>query len=634
MLTDIVGFTSLAQRDEALALRLLKENNQLIRQALREYGGREVKTIGDAFLIEFKSVLQAVNCSITIQNKMHEKNLSVKPANRVELRIGVHLGDVVESGTDILGDAVNVSSRIQPLAESGGICISQQVYDHVRNKINFKLRLIEGARLKNVNDPVNVYEILMPWKGESEQGVEALDTRRIAVMPLKNMSPDPNDEYFADGMTEELITALSGVRELTVIARTSIMQYKSTPKRALEIGRDLRTGTLIEGSIRKAANKVRITIQLIDVASEGHLWAQNYDRTMDDIFAIQSEIAEKVADALRIRLAGEEKKKLEARHKGESVEGFTLYLKGRHYWNERSEAGLTKAVEYFSEAIKRDPKFALGYAGLADCYYVLRGNFGIENQGYLQTKELALKAISLDESIAEPHATLGAMFHYVEHNFRKADEEFRRAIELNPNYATAHQWYAHLFVSTGEIDAAVEEIYKALELDPLSPIINVNVGDALYYSGKLAESLKFYEKAREILPGFVPSYYSEIQPLCYLKMFNEVLEIIDEYARIAKSTTIRLLRAYVSAHMGKRDEARKTLMELEVELESDHGSFSWYFVALAYFLLGNKDKGFELLEKAYDLGEHEVLNLQIDNELDDVRSDPRYLSMLQKIGFR
>ena len=160
MLTDIVGFTSLAQRDEALALRLLKENNQLIRQALREYGGREVKTIGDAFLIQFKSVLQAVNCSITIQNKMHEKNLSVKPANRVELRIGVHLGDVVESGTDILGDAVNVSSRIQPLAESGGICISQQVYDHVRNKINFKLRLIEGARLKNVNDPVNVYEYL------------------------------------------------------------------------------------------------------------------------------------------------------------------------------------------------------------------------------------------------------------------------------------------------------------------------------------------------------------------------------------------------------------------------------------------------------------------------------------------
>ena len=146
---------------------------------------------------------------------------------------------------------------------------------------------------------------------------------------------------------------------------------------------------------------------------------------------------------------------------------------------------------------------------------------------------------------------------------------------------------------------------KLWKFDPLSPIINVNVGDALYYSGKLAESLKFYEKAREILPGFVPSYYSEIQPLCYLKMFNEVLEIIDEYARIAKSTTIRLLRAYVSAHMGKRDEARKTLMELEVELESDHGSFSWYFVALAYFLLGNKDKGFELLEKAYDLGEHE-----------------------------
>ena len=263
MFTDIVGFTSFAQRDEALALRLLEENNHLIQSVLPQYGGREVKTIGDAFLVEFASALQAVRCSVAIQEKMHERNQGIRSEEKIELRIGIHLGDIVESGTDILGDAVNVSSRIQPLAQPSGVCISQQVYDHVRNKLDFKMELIPGALLKNVNHQVNVYRILMPWQGTGSEESMELDTRRIAVIPLKNMSPDPNDEYFADGMTEELITALSGVRELTVIARTSMMQYKSTPKRALEIGRDLRTGTLIEGSVRKAANKVRITIQLI-----------------------------------------------------------------------------------------------------------------------------------------------------------------------------------------------------------------------------------------------------------------------------------------------------------------------------------------------------------------------------------
>ncbi|MDA4129480.1 MAG: hypothetical protein OK457_01795 [Thaumarchaeota archaeon] len=631
MFTDIVGFTSIAQKDESLALRLLEENNRLIRGALGEYDGREVKTMGDAFLVEFSSALQAVKCSLAIQQRMHEKNQYVRSENQIELRIGVHLGDVVESGKDILGDAVNVASRIQPLAEAGGISISQQVYDHVRNKLDSKIELVEAAWLKNVNDPVNVYRILMPWEGGSEPGVESLDTRRIAVMPLKNMSPDPNDEYFADGMTEELITALSGVRELTVIARTSIMQYKSTPKRALEIGRDLRSGTLIEGSVRKAANKVRITIQLIDAASEGHLWAQNYDRTMDDIFAIQSEIAEKVADALRIRLVEEEKKKLETRHRGESVEGFTLYLKGRHYWNERSEAGLTKAIEYFNEAIKRDPKFALGYAGLADCYYVLRSNFGRIQENRNLAKDLALKAISLDDTIAEPHATLGSIFFYEEHNFREADKEFRRAIEINPNYATAHQWYAHYLSGMDQMEVAVGEIKKALELDPLSPIINVNVGDGMYYSGNAAASLEYYEKAREILPGFGPSYYSEVQPLCYLKRYADVLELLQEYAKSAKPALVKICHAYVDAHMGKKEEARKALAELS--LEKDPSAFSSYFACLAYFVIGDNDEGFEFLEKAYEIGEHEVISLRIDRELDAVRTDPRYLSMLKRIGY-
>ncbi len=628
MFTDIVGFTAIAQGNEQIALRLLQENNRLTRNILREYGGREVKTIGDSFLVEFASALQAVRCSIAIQEKVRERNSNLPPKEQIALRIGIHVGEVVENGTDILGDAVNVSSRIQPLAEPGGICISQQVYDHVRNKIDFKLEMLDATPLKNVNHQVNVYRILMHRKQEPEDRIE-LDNLRIAVLPLKNMSPDPNDEYFADGMTEELIMALSGVRELTVIARTSIMQYKSTPKRASEIGRDLRTGTLIEGSVRKAANKVRITVQLIDAISEGHLWAQNYDRTMDDIFAIQSEIAEKVADALRIKLVGAEKKKLESRHT-ESVEGFTLYLKGRHFWNERNKAGLNKAIEYFQEAIKRDPNFALGYAGLADCYYVLRSNRISREEGeVMKTKELVLKAISLDDSIAEPHATLAMMLFYDEHNFKKADAEYRRAIELNPNYPTAHQWYAHFLLALRSLNEMMAEIRKAIELDPLSPIINTNMGDALYYSGNPEASLEYYSKALEISWEFLPAYYSQIQPLCYLKRFEDAIRRIDEFEKIANHPDqAKFYRAYVDAHRGEKEKVRKVI----AEAEDKGGSVSLYFMALTCFVLGDVDKAFEFMEKAYERSEHELLNLAVDRELDDARSDPRYLSLISKIG--
>jgi len=628
--TDIVGFTHLAQNNEGRALTLLDEINRLVRGVLGEYGGREVKTIGDAFLVEFSNALDAVRSSIAIQDKIHTKNRGLTPEDRVELRIGVHLGDVVENAGDILGDAVNVASRIQTLAEPVGICISQQVYDHVKNKLDVKMELSEGVRLKNVNEPINVYKITVPWEGKREQALELFDIRRIAVIPLKNLSPDTNDEYFADGMTEELITALSGVNELTVIARTSIMQYKSTPKRALEIGRDLSAGTLIEGSVRKAANKVRITIQLIDTRTEGHLWAQNYDRTMDDIFAIQSEIAEKVANTLRIKLVGEERKKLEERHKGGSVEGYTLYLKGRHFWNERSEASILKAIEYFREAIKRDPNFALGYAGLADCYYVLKGNFGRVEGGPRAAKELALKAIILDDTIAEPHATLGAIYHYEERNFPESEREFRRAIELNPSYATARQWYAHVLNGQGRMEESLAEIRRALELDPLSPIINVNMGDALYYSGDAAASIEFYEKAREIFPGFGPAYYSEVQPLCALKRFDEAERVLEDYAKTGKPLWVKTSRAYIDAQRGRNDEARAALKELRLE---DPAQVSSYMMALSYFVMGDLDQGFESLDRAFHSGEHELVNMKIEFELDGVRTDPRYAAMLKKLGF-
>ena len=248
MFTDLVGFTALSQSNETVALSVLDEQRGLLRPMFNRHGGREVKTMGDAFLVEFPSALNAVKCAYEIQKTTREFNRSLSEERRVHLRIGVHLGDIVESQGDISGDAVNVASRIESLADSGGVCLTRQVYDQVQNKFELPLRSLGAMLLKNLRTPMEVFRMVMPWEGPMMEEAVELDSRRVAVLPLKNMSPDPNDGYFADGMTEELITALSGVRELTVIARTSVMQYKDSPKRVADVGRELKTGTVIEGS--------------------------------------------------------------------------------------------------------------------------------------------------------------------------------------------------------------------------------------------------------------------------------------------------------------------------------------------------------------------------------------------------
>jgi len=327
MFTDMVGYTALGQKNESLSLSLAGEQRKLLRPIFKRHGGREVKTMGDAFLVEFPSALEAARCALDIQRATREFNISLPEEKRVHLRVGVHVGDVVESQGDISGDAVNVASRIESLAKAGGVCLTRQVYDHIHNKFELPLTSLGEKQLKSVSIPVEVYKMVMPWEGDMKQEEKSLDRRRVAVLPFKNMSPDPNDEYFADGMTEELITTLSGVRELTVIARTSVMQYKDSPKRVADVGKELRTGTVIEGSVRKAANKVRITIQMVDAVTEGHLWAQNFDRQMDDIFGIQTDISKQVAKSLKVRLLRKEVERMESRAPA-NTSAYSAYLRG------------------------------------------------------------------------------------------------------------------------------------------------------------------------------------------------------------------------------------------------------------------------------------------------------------------
>jgi TolB-like protein/Tfp pilus assembly protein PilF len=464
---------------------------------------------------------------------------------------------------------------------------------------------------------------------KTEQAV--LDKQRIAVLPFVNMSPDPNDEYFADGMTEEIISTVSGISDLEVISRTSVMRYKKTEKTVKEIGRELEAGSILEGSFRKAGNRIRVTTQLIDVAADKHLWAQNYDRNLDDIFAVQSDVAKQVAEALRVRILSSEKERVE-RKPTESTAAYTLYLRGRSLWNTRGLEDLKKAMEYFELAVLEDPGFALGYAGQADCALLLRNNWNIDPEENLaKAKAMLERALQLDPALAEAHATLAHVHASEEYDLRRAEEEFRRAIELKPSYATAHQWYFWVLLSELRWDEALKEIEKAVELDPLSGIIINNLGLYYYSRRDFGRAAEKYRIAVEL--GNETGHGSLFWVYGMMKMYDEMEKEAEAHARVVQDiaprfrTQIAVRRA---CFKGDKETVRRLLPELEAH-PKETGMDSFY-IADFHFFLGDVDKGFEWLERAYSNREWVLMGIQWDWNLDDVRTDPRYLDLLKRLG--
>src|SRR5574341_257784 len=391
MFTDMVGFTALTQRNEILALELLEEQRRLIRSLLGKYRGREVDSIGDGFLMEFASSLDAVRCAVEIQSALKHINAKRPEEKRIWIRIGIHLGDIIHTGTKVEGDAVNVASRIEPLAPPGGICITAQVYASVVNKVDYVFKSLGMPELKNVVMPIEVFRV--SGFGQSVirpiQIKTMMPTDRIAVLPFTNISMDPADEYLADGMTEEMISSVSQMKGLRVIARTSGMRYKGTQKPIAARGRELNVGSVLEGSVRKAGDKIRISIQFVDTLNEEPQWTQEYDRELKDIFTIQSDIAHRVAEALRnhvLRSAIEDDEKRAT----SSTEAYTNYLRGRQLWNQRTEESLKRAIGFFEDALRNDKNYAQAYTGLADSYATLAFlEFMVPHEAYPKAKEAA-----------------------------------------------------------------------------------------------------------------------------------------------------------------------------------------------------------------------------------------------------
>ncbi|MBA4055489.1 MAG: hypothetical protein C0490_12310, partial [Marivirga sp.] len=446
MFTDMVGYSALTQKNEALSLHLLGEHKNILRPIFAPYNGREIETAGDQFFVEFDSAVEAVECAIDIQTTLHERNKVVDDDHKIVLRIGLHIGDVVYVDNHVHGDGVNIAARMEPLAKPGGICISEDVARQISNKVNYPVLKMGNQKLKNISSSMQAYCIQLPWLVDDQrktdkakrfkkvkaalgifglvclvaftgiwlllhrQTIEEIpDLRfRLAVLPLDNISADAGDAYFADGMTEELISSLSKIHNLRVIARSSIMKYKGLQKSIDEVGKELMVGTILEGSVRKVGDQARITVQLIDVSTQEHIWSMDYDRNLQDIFMIQSEIAQSVASKLKIILASSEKTQLEKSYT-DDTEAFQEYLIGKHHLNNRTSESIRTAVEHFEKSIARDPNFAPSYASLSYCYALISGaGYGglPGDMANKKAKEAAMKAIELDETLSEAHAAL------------------------------------------------------------------------------------------------------------------------------------------------------------------------------------------------------------------------------------
>jgi adenylate cyclase len=627
--TDIVGYSALSQHNEALALRLLDAHNSLVRASLKRHGGREVKTIGDAFLVEFPSALEAVNFAVEVQEELRRSNREAEAGNRILVRVGVHVGDVVYRDGDLLGDAVNIASRIVAVAEAGGICVSGYVRDQVINKVGYRLEKVPPMRLRNIEMEVDLYRVVLPSESEWKP-VPASTANRIAVMPFANISPDPGDSYFADGLTEELISALSEVRGLRVIARASVNRYREASKSAKQVGEELGVSHLLEGSVRKAGSRIRITTRLVDTESEEETWSDTYEKDLVDVFSIQSDIATRVAGSLRVKLLSAEKARIEAKET-ESVAAYVAYLKGRSLLREGTEKAAHQAKEQFELAIREDENYASAHSGMADCVMLLGDYlFAPIPVALEEATRAAKRALALDPGLAEARVSLANLLMY-DYRFGEAEREYRMAIAANPSYAFAHHWYSTCLLTLGRRDEGLREVLQAEELDPLSPTITLSVIYRLLGSGRSGEIEKRIRKLEEIdrespLVDEAKMVYSFskkdwAEAVAYLKKMAEA-DPADPY--------LDMDFAYVYAVTGRREEAMRLIEKLKQV--PDGARIKGQLLAFAYVGLGDLDAAFGWLGYAVSNKEFFISWLRGNPLYEPVRADPRYVALLKMVG--
>ena len=453
----------------------------------------------------------------------------------------------------------------------------------------------------------------------------------LAVLPLANLSGDPEQEYFADGMTDELITEIAQVGSLRVTSRTSSMRYKGTARTAPEIARELNVDAVLEGSVARSGDRVRITAQLIDARADRHLWASSYESEQKDVLGMEDAVARDVVKQVRLRLTALEQERLN-RLRPVNPEAHEAYLKGLYYWNKRDRAGLEKAIEYFNRAIAKDPNYAPPYAGIAQCYIPLT-YFGYVRGNDVRSQVTAAltKALELDSSLAEAHTALGSAKHFYEYDWAGAEREFNRAIELNPNYATAHQWYAQMLSTEGRTEEALLEHKRALVLDPLSLIIASGTGHRLYRLRRYDEAAVALREALEMDPNFPSTHWNLGLVYVQQKDFSSAIRELREADRFFRgSPLVRGALGYAYGASGDKVRANAVLLQLENQAKEQYVDPDAF--ALVYAGLGNKDKAFKWLGKGISDREGWVTFIDAEPMMDSLRTDPRFKDLLRQMN--
>src|SRR5437588_3753452 len=687
MFTDMVGYSALAQRDDKVALELLEEHRRLLREIFPRFHGTEIKTIGDAFLVEFGSALEAAQCAIEIQRTLAKRNHDVTSDRRIELKIGIHIGDVVHRHGDVYGDGVNIASRIEQLAGAGGICVSMDVERQIRNALEARFEKFGSADLKNIKLRMDLFRIILPWEKGAESPARRTskkspllvpaailvilallagwwwmqrknqpsvaahavpaaptntpDQKSVAVLPFVNLSDDKGSEYFSDGVSEELLTVLQKIPGLHVAARTSAFSFKGKNATAQEIGQKLGVAHLVEGSVRKAGDSVRIAARLTRADTGEELWAENFTRNLKDVFAVQSELAETIVAQVRDRLTGgtagsADKQKIQAEvqaaEKGgtTNVDAHQLYLQGRFYENRHSEKSAREALAAYQHATELDPGFALAWAGVAGtnvwlAAFATEGGQKTFDAHLSSARDAVTRALSIEPNLPEALLARGSIETNFDFNWNGAAQTLSKALALAPADPNIVIAAGNLEIARGNMDRAIELYRKAVDLDPVNPQARPFLAFNLAATKRFAEARAEFPRVVELNPA-APWAHAGLG-LSYLLegKFEEAVAATEgeagEWAR---------LLIVACARWGQKNipEADAAL----AQLTDGFAETAAYQIAEVHAYRGDKDKAFEWLERARRQRDPGLAGLRKDPLLANLHDDPRWTGFLRTMG--
>ncbi|MGH7587520.1 MAG: adenylate/guanylate cyclase domain-containing protein [Gemmatimonadota bacterium] len=629
--SDLVGWSRLTAEDEDEAIALVRRFQAAVRAAVPSSRGRIVKFIGDAALIESPSAEAAVQAAAELHGLMSAGET---------IRTGVHLGDVaVAPDGDLYGDGVNTAQRIQTAAEVGQIVVSDDVWRQLRNRPSFRFEPLGERDLKGV-ETKELYVVLEGGPApaatkrppaDAPVDVPPATERSIAVLPFTNLSSDPENEYFSDGITEEILNALVKVSDLKVASRTSAFAFKGHQGDVREIAEKLGVATVLEGSVRKADVRVRITAQLIGARDGYHLWSETYDRKLEDIFAIQDDIARAIVTALRATLAVDEGEKL-VTPTTDNLDAYTLYLKGRFSFNKNTETELRRSLELYHQALERSPGYAEAWAGIADTWMNLADDYVPPKEAYAAAKQAAAKALDLDSELAEAHTALGKVFGWYDWDFPRGELALRRAVATNPNYADAHWGLGSLLPTVGRLKEALQEMRTAQMLDPLSPEFSQWIARFLLYLRRPEEAIEETRRTLELSHDYSRGFTTLGLARLLVGEVRSALDAFRRGAEIDESTTFDVLLAYGLAAAGENVEARGVLEAVASEHGADY--VRGEYLAAAHGRLGDMDEAFRHLHRAYEERSAGLIYLHLDPIYDPLRDDPRFAGLVAKIGLQ